>query len=147
MHPPSFCLANWKNLKDKASTIDSIEDVVIPWKITKPVYLFVLKLNVFALQSPIVVKETKAMHKKPKIAPDTALLGTGAINDLAGVILYPYERFHWIQRGNNTVRDLKLEPGDFLMHGKPLIYDLTFVFALYKENMADIDGCILSGIL
>ena len=87
------------------------------------------------------------MHKKPEIAPDTALLCAGTINDLAGVILYPYERFHWIQGKNNTVRDLKLEPGDFLMHGKPLIYDLTFVFALYIENVDDIDGCILFGIL
>ena len=33
------------------------------------------------------------------------------------------------------------------MHGKPLIYDLTFVFALYVENVADIDGCISSGFL
>ena len=88
------------------------------------------------------------MHKKLKIAPDTALLCTGAINDLAGVMLYPYERFHWIQGENNTVRDLKLEPGDFLMHGVALNnYDLTFVFVAYVENVADIDGCILSGIL
>ena len=28
------------------------------------------------------------MHKKPEIAPDTALLCAGTINDLAGVILY-----------------------------------------------------------
>ena len=34
------------------------------------------------------------MHKKLKIAPDTALLCAGTINDLAGVMLYPYERFH-----------------------------------------------------
>ena len=33
------------------------------------------------------------------------------------------------------------------MNGKPLIYDLAFVFALYIENVADIDGCILFGIL
>lgn len=31
----------------------------------------------------IVGKETKAMHKKPEIAPDTALLCAGIINDLA----------------------------------------------------------------
>ena len=104
-------------------------------------------INVFALQSRIVGKETKAMHKKPEIAADTALLCAGAINDLAGVMLYPYERFHWIQGESNTVRHLKLEPGDFLMHGWPLIYDLTIVFVAYVENVADIVGCILSGIL
>ena len=35
----------------------------------------------------IVGKETKAMHKKPEIAQDTALLCADIINDLAGVIL------------------------------------------------------------
>jgi len=45
-------------------------------------------INVFALQIRIVGKETKAMHKKPEIAPDTALLCAGTINDLAGVIFY-----------------------------------------------------------
>ena len=34
------------------------------------------------------------------------------------------------------------------MHGVALNnYDLTFVFVAYIENVADIDGCILSGIL
>lgn len=69
--------------------MDSIEDVVIPRKIIKPVYLFIcFRINVFALEIRIVGKETKGMHKKPEIAPDTALLCAGAINDLAGVTLY-----------------------------------------------------------
>ena len=100
MHPPSFCLANWKNLKDKASTMDSIEDVVIPRKIIKPVNLFIcFRINVFALQIRIVGKETKGMHKKPEIAPDTALL-------------YMCRCYKWLGRCHTlSIRTVSLNPG------------------------------------